>query len=66
MSTSFEHPSRAHRIALVLGSGGVRSAAALGIAEVLQEAGLTPTLYVGCSSGALFAALLAVPLIALQ
>ena len=59
MSTRFESPYRPHRIALVLGSGGVRSAAALGIAEVLQESGLTPTLYVGCSSGALFAALLA-------
>jgi len=47
------------RIALVLGSGGVRSAAALGIAEVLSEAGLAPDLVVGCSSGALFGACLA-------
>jgi NTE family protein len=47
------------RLALVLGSGGVRSAAALGIAEVLGEAGLAPDLVVGCSSGALFGACLA-------
>jgi len=47
------------RIALVIGSGGVRSAAALGIADVLGEAGLAPDLVVGCSSGALFGACLA-------
>ena len=47
------------RLALVLGSGGVRSAAALGIAEVLGDAGLAPELVAGCSSGALFGACLA-------
>jgi len=47
------------RIALVLGSGGVRSAAAIGVAEVLERAALTPDLVVGCSSGALFGALVA-------
>ncbi len=47
------------RLALVLGSGGVRSAAALGIAEVLANAGLQPDLVVGCSSGALFGACIA-------
>jgi NTE family protein len=46
-------------LALVLGSGGVRSAAALGIAEVLAETGLRPDLVVGCSSGALFGACIA-------
>ncbi|MEJ1935522.1 patatin-like phospholipase family protein, partial [Nostoc sp. NIES-2111] len=50
---------RRPRIALVLGSGGVRSAAAIGVAEVLEGAGLTPDLVVGCSSGALFGALVA-------
>lgn len=44
------------RLALVLGSGGVRSAAALGVHAVLVRAGLTPDLVVGCSSGALFGA----------
>ncbi|MBL8267683.1 patatin-like phospholipase family protein, partial [Steroidobacter sp.] len=47
------------RVALVLGSGGVRSAAALGVAEVLKRAGLRPDLVVGCSSGALFGAAIA-------
>lgn len=51
--------ARAPRIALVLGSGGVRSVAAIGIAEVLNESGLRPGLVVGCSSGALFGALVA-------
>jgi NTE family protein len=44
------------RLALVLGSGGVRSIAALGIADVLAREGLRPDLVVGCSSGAIFGA----------
>lgn len=47
------------RLALVLGSGGVRSVAALGIAGVLASEGLAPDLVVGCSSGALFGACIA-------
>ena len=47
------------RLALVLGSGGVRSAAAIGIAEVLEGAGISPDLIVGCSSGALYGAAIA-------
>jgi NTE family protein len=47
------------RLALVLGSGGVRSVAALGIADVLASEGLRPDLVVGCSSGALFGACIA-------
>ena len=43
-----------------LGSGGVRSAAAVGIAEVLAGAGVRPDLVVGCSSGALVGATIAV------
>ena len=51
--------ANAPRLALVLGSGGVRSVAALGIADVLANAGLEPDLVVGCSSGALFGACIA-------
>jgi NTE family protein len=51
--------SPAPRLALVLGSGGVRSIAAVGIAEVLARAGIQPDLIVGCSSGALFGATIA-------
>jgi NTE family protein len=47
------------RLALVLGSGGVRSIAAVGIAEVLAAEGMPPDLIVGCSSGALFGATIA-------
>lgn len=47
------------RFALVFGSGGVRSIAALGLADVLQHEGLVPDLIVGCSAGALFGALIA-------
>jgi NTE family protein len=50
------------RMALVLGSGGVRSIAALGIAEVLAGEGIRPDLIVGCSSGALIGATLALGL----
>lgn len=47
------------RFALVLGSGGVRSIAALGMVEVLAREGLVPDLVVGCSAGAMFGALIA-------
>lgn len=47
------------QLALVLGSGGVRSVAALGIADVLHESGFSPDVIAGCSSGALFGACIA-------
>jgi NTE family protein len=49
----------APQFALVLGSGGVRSIAALGLCEVLMQEGLVPDLIVGCSAGAMFGALMA-------
>ena len=52
-------PPAAPRLALVLGSGGVRSIAALGMAEVLAREGIAPDLIVGCSAGAIFGALIA-------
>lgn len=54
--------ARPPRLALVLGSGGVRSIAAVGIVDVLEGAGLRPDLIVGCSSGALFGAAIAMGL----
>lgn len=51
--------SQRPRLALVLGSGGVRSVAALGIVDVLQRHGIRPDLVAGCSSGALFGAVVA-------
>jgi hypothetical protein len=47
------------RFAIVLGSGGVRSMAALGLVEVLAREGLMPDAVVGCSAGAMFGALIA-------
>jgi NTE family protein len=46
-------------LAIVLGSGGVRSIASLGMIEVLHAEGVRPDLIVGCSAGALFGALIA-------
>ena len=52
-------PPPRHRFAIVLGSGGVRSIAALGMVEALAREGLHPDLVVGCSAGAMFGALIA-------
>ena len=41
------------RIALVLGSGGPRGYAHIGVLKVLEEAGIRPDLVVGSSVGAL-------------
>lgn len=49
----------APRLALVLGSGGVRSIAAVGIVDRLAREGIQPDVIVGCSSGALFGATIA-------
>lgn len=64
MSTSpVSLPQRpAPRLAYVLGSGGVRSMAALGAHEVFARHGIQPDLIAGCSSGALFGASLAIGL----
>ncbi len=50
------------RLALIIGSGGVRGASAIGAMDVLARAGLRPDLIVGCSSGAMFGAGLALGL----
>lgn len=47
------------RVALVLGSGGVRGMAHVGVLEVLEEAGIPFDLIVGCSAGSLVGALYA-------
>lgn len=54
-SAAPSHP----RLAIVVGSGGVRSMAALGMAQVLLRHGLRPDLVVGCSTGSIFGALIA-------
>jgi NTE family protein len=50
---------RRPRLAVVIGSGGVRSIAGLGLIDVLRRQGLAPDVVVGCSAGAIFGALAA-------
>lgn len=47
------------RVTLVIGSGGVRCAAALGVVKALADAGIGVERVIGCSTGAIFAALVA-------
>src|SRR5438034_10464843 len=49
----------AKRVALVVGSGGVKCAAALGLWKVLQREGIEVSVAVGCSGGSIYAALIA-------
>lgn len=44
------------RIALVIGSGGVKCAAALGLQQALRDEGIEIDLVVGCSAGSIYAA----------
>jgi NTE family protein len=46
-------------VTLVIGSGSVKCAASIGVAQVLAEAGIGIERVVGCSGGALFATLIA-------
>lgn len=50
---------RSKKVALVIGSGSVKCAAALGLQNVLRREGIEIDLVVGCSAGALYAALIA-------
>jgi len=54
------------RLALVLGSGGNRGHAHVGVLKVLEEAGLAPDLVVGASAGAAIGALRAAGLAAAE
>jgi NTE family protein len=47
------------RLALVVGSGAVKCAAALGLWKVLKRDGIRVDMYVGCSGGSLYTALMA-------
>jgi NTE family protein len=53
--TSVRDP-RSARIALVLGGGGLKGFAHLGVLRALEEIGVTPVLYAGSSIGALVSA----------
>lgn len=53
--TQKERPS----VAIVIGSGSVKCAAALGLMKVFEREGINVDLVVGCSGGAIYAALIA-------
>lgn len=47
------------RVAVVIGSGSVKCAASLGLQNVLTRAGIEIDMFVGCSAGSMYSALLA-------
>lgn len=51
--------SQRHRVALVVGSGGIKCAASLGLLRVLEREGIGIDLLVGCSGGSTYAAAIA-------
>jgi NTE family protein len=53
---------RSKKLALVIGSGAVKCASALGLWQALNKEGLEINLYVGCSGGSLFSTLMALDL----
>ncbi|MEO7741673.1 MAG: patatin-like phospholipase family protein [Usitatibacter sp.] len=55
----FESPATTPRLALVLGSGGPRGFAHVGVIKVLEENGIKPDLVIGSSVGAVVGALYA-------
>ena len=57
---------RRPRLAVVMGSGGVKCAAGVGMWKVLQREGIRPDLVVGCSGGSLYTAAMALGMDALE
>ena len=54
-----ETQNKSPRIALIIGSGSVKCASALGLMKVLEREKISVDLVVGCSGGAIYAALIA-------
>ncbi len=52
-------PQRRQRLAVVIGSGGMKCVAGVGMWKVLQREGIHPDLVVGCSGGSLYTAAMA-------
>ncbi|WP_149195169.1 patatin-like phospholipase family protein [Luteimonas suaedae] len=59
-------PRRRGRLAVVVGSGGVKCVAAVGMWKVLQSEGIQADLVVGCSGGSLYVASMALGMDALE
>ena len=56
LQTVVGRPNTRRKVALVIGSGGLKCAAAFGVAKVLHREGIAIDMVVGCSGGALCAA----------
>ena len=54
--TATPAPPASRRIALVLGGGGMKGFAHIGVMQALEERGIVPSLYAGTSIGAMLAA----------
>jgi NTE family protein len=52
-------PPRRPRLAVVIGSGGIKCAAGVGMWKVLEREGIRPDLVVGCSGGSIYVAAMA-------
>jgi NTE family protein len=59
VATGDSRDGKGPRVAVVLGSGSVKCAAALGLLRVLQREGIGIDMIVGCSGGSLYAAMIA-------
>lgn len=59
MSVGAPSSGAGSRVAVVIGSGSVKCAAALGLLKVLEREGIGIDMVVGCSGGSLYAALIA-------
>jgi len=57
MTTSENSKAKQPTVAVVTGSGGIKTFAAMALYEFLDEAKITPNLLIGCSGGAIMAAL---------
>ncbi len=55
----FQGAEKPVKVALVLGGGGAKGVAHIGVLQELEKAGIRPDLIVGCSSGAIIGALYA-------
>ncbi|MDJ0651937.1 MAG: patatin-like phospholipase family protein [Simkaniaceae bacterium] len=56
---NFEMPQEPIKVALILGGGGSKGLAHIGVLKELEQAGIHPDLIIGCSSGAVIGALYA-------
>jgi len=59
MTASAEKPPRRQKVGLVIGSGGIKCAAGIGLYKVLEREGIPIDLVVGCSGGSVVGSLIA-------